>query len=74
MPRDVEETLTGTAALGPAAGVAEPAPVPVDPLRRKLGWLLVFRLTLVTVLLGGTAFWQVSAGGGTPPLACNATS
>ncbi len=69
MPRDVEETLTGTAALGPAAGVAEPAPVPSDPLRRQLGWLLVFRLTLVTVLLGGTAFWQVRVGGVVPRLA-----
>jgi len=40
-----------------------------DPVRRKLAWVILFRLVLDTVLLGGTAFWQVGAGGGTPPLA-----
>lgn len=34
-----------------------------DPVRRKLAWVILFRLVLDTVLLGGTAFWQVGAGG-----------
>lgn len=40
-----------------------------DPVRRKLAWVILFRLVLDTVLLGGTAFWQVGAGGATPSLA-----
>ena len=40
-----------------------------DPVRRKLAWVILFRLVLDTVLLGGTAFWQVGAGGATPALA-----
>jgi two-component system sensor histidine kinase PilS (NtrC family) len=40
-----------------------------DPARRKLAWVILFRLVLDTVLLGGTAFWQVGAGGATPALA-----
>lgn len=40
-----------------------------DPERRKLAWVILFRLVLDTVLLGGTAFWQVRAGGATPALA-----
>ena len=40
-----------------------------DPARRKLAWVILFRLVLDTVLLGGTAFWQVGAGGATSALA-----
>lgn len=40
-----------------------------DPARRKLAWVILFRLVLDTVLLGGTAFWQVGTGGATPALA-----
>ena len=40
-----------------------------DPARRKLAWVILFRLVLDTVLLGGTAFWQVGSGGATPALA-----
>ena len=40
-----------------------------DPVRRKLAWVILFRLILDTVLLGGTAFWQVGPGGATPALA-----
>jgi two-component system, NtrC family, sensor histidine kinase PilS len=64
-----EEVTATTAALGTATGVAPEGPGPTAPLRRKLAWLLVFRLTLVTVLLGGTAAWQVRAGGLVTPLA-----
>jgi two-component system sensor histidine kinase PilS (NtrC family) len=53
--------------LGQAAG-AFPA-APIDPLFRKLGGILLFRLVLVTVLLGVTAAWQLRIGGATPPLA-----
>jgi two-component system sensor histidine kinase PilS (NtrC family) len=34
-----------------------------DPVRRKLAWVILFRLVLDTVLLGGTALWQATAGG-----------
>jgi two-component system sensor histidine kinase PilS (NtrC family) len=40
-----------------------------DPVRRKLAWVILFRLVLDTVLLGGTAFWQVGGSGATPALA-----
>ncbi len=40
-----------------------------DPVRRKLAWVILFRLVLDTVLLGGTAAWQARSGGATPPLA-----
>lgn len=40
-----------------------------DPVRRKLGWVILFRLVLDTVLLGGTAFWQLGSAGATSPLA-----
>jgi two-component system sensor histidine kinase PilS (NtrC family) len=40
-----------------------------DPVRRKLAWVILFRLVLDTVLLGGTAAWQARGGGVTPPLA-----
>jgi two-component system sensor histidine kinase PilS (NtrC family) len=39
---------------------------PARPLRRKLGWVVAFRLVLVTVLLGGTAAWQVRTGAPAP--------
>ncbi len=57
---------SGSPALGPADASA---PSPASPLLRKLGWILLFRLVLVTVLLGGTAAWQVRTGGVAPPLA-----
>ncbi len=40
-----------------------------DPVRRKLAWVILFRLVLDTVLLGGTAAWQARSGGATSPLA-----
>ncbi len=52
-----------------APPAARAVPWMADPVRRKLGWVILFRLVLDTVLLGGTAFWQVGAGGGTPSLA-----
>jgi len=48
--------------------MAEPRAM-ADPVRRKLAWVILFRLVLDTVLLGGTAVWQVRARRGTPPLA-----
>jgi two-component system sensor histidine kinase PilS (NtrC family) len=36
---------------------------------RKLAWILLFRLVLVTVLLGGTAAWQFETGGVAPSIA-----
>ena len=57
---------SGSPTLGAAADL--PAP-PASPLLRKLAWILLFRLVLVTVLLGGTAAWQVGTGGVAPPLA-----
>jgi len=39
-----------------------PAAEPDDGALRRQIWLTLFRLVLVTVLLGGTAFWQWSAG------------
>ena len=58
---------SGSPALGSAAGA--PAPPAASPLLRKLGWILLFRLVLVTVLLGGTAAWQIETGGASPPIA-----
>jgi two-component system sensor histidine kinase PilS (NtrC family) len=40
-----------------------------DPVRRKLAWVILFRLVLDTVLLGGTAFWQAGVGGVQPSVA-----
>ena len=54
-------------ALGSAAGA--PALPAASPLLRKLGWILLFRLVLVTVLLGGTAAWQLESGGAAAPIA-----
>ena len=42
---------------------------PPNPFLRKLGWIVLFRLVLVTVMLGGTAAWQVRTGGAVPALA-----
>jgi two-component system, NtrC family, sensor histidine kinase PilS len=55
--------------MTPAQGVAPATGWMADPVRRKLAWLILFRLVLDTVLLGGTAAWQARAGGATPPLA-----
>jgi two-component system sensor histidine kinase PilS (NtrC family) len=38
-------------------------------VKRKLAWVILFRLVLDTVLLGGTAAWQARAGGAMAPLA-----
>ncbi|HVP66538.1 MAG TPA: ATP-binding protein [Anaeromyxobacteraceae bacterium] len=64
MAKEPAAATSGSPALGP--GAALPVPPPASPLLRKLGWILLFRLALVTVLLGGTAAWQVSDGGGSP--------
>ncbi|MEI6224559.1 MAG: ATP-binding protein [Deltaproteobacteria bacterium] len=40
-----------------------------DSVGRKLAWVILFRLVLDTVLLGGTAFWQVGVGGAAPSIA-----
>jgi len=58
---------SGSSAFGSATST--PAPSPASPLLRKLGWILLFRLVLVTVLLGGSAAWQVFTGGAAPPVA-----
>jgi two-component system sensor histidine kinase PilS (NtrC family) len=55
--------------MSPAEGVVPAAGWMADPVRRKLAWVILFRLVLDTVLLGGTAFWQARSGGATPPLA-----
>ena len=55
--------------MAPAEGVVPAAGWMADPVRRKLAWVILFRLILDTVLLGGTAFWQARAGGMTPPIA-----
>ena len=58
-------------ASGPPLGAPPgPAAAPswrTDPARRKLAWVILFRLVLDTVLLGGTAAWQ--ARGAALPLA-----
>jgi two-component system sensor histidine kinase PilS (NtrC family) len=59
-----------------AAPAAAEAPAPVDPasdpLFRKLSWLTLFRLVMVTVLLGGTALtdfgWTGELAEGPGPL------
>ena len=53
----------------PALAGGPPGEAPARPLRRKLAWVVAFRLVLVTVLLGGTAAWQVRTGGAGTPLA-----
>jgi two-component system, NtrC family, sensor histidine kinase PilS len=40
-----------------------------DPVRRGLAWVILFRLVLDTVLLGGTALWHASGAGATPSTA-----
>jgi len=55
--------------MAPEEGVVPAAGWMADPVRRKLAWVILFRLILDTVLLGGTAFWQARAGGMTPPIA-----
>ncbi len=45
------------------------SPPKSDPVWRKLAWVILFRLILDTVLLGGTALWQAEAGGAIPALA-----
>lgn len=64
MASPLSASPSGSPALGPA--LALPA---ASPLLRKLGWILLFRLVLVTVLLGGTAAWQFEMGGLAPPIA-----
>jgi two-component system sensor histidine kinase PilS (NtrC family) len=53
----VPEAAAGAEQGGPAPGGA-----PEDGIWRRQVWLTLFRLVLVTVLLGGTAAWQWSAG------------
>ena len=55
--------------MAPAEGGLRAAGWMADPVRRRLAWVILFRLVLDTVLLGGTAAWQARAGGVTPPLA-----
>jgi two-component system sensor histidine kinase PilS (NtrC family) len=55
--------------MAPAEGGLPAAGWMADPVRRKLAWVILFRLVLDTVLLGGTAAWQARAGGVSPPLA-----
>jgi two-component system sensor histidine kinase PilS (NtrC family) len=61
--------LAEPAGSSPADRADAGAEAPARPLRRKLAWVVAFRLVLVTVLLGGTAAWQARAGGGAAPLA-----
>jgi two-component system sensor histidine kinase PilS (NtrC family) len=62
------EATSGGPVPAEAVGLL-PATWRSDPVRRKLAWVILFRLVLDTVLLGGTAFWQVGAGSATPALA-----
>ena len=52
--------------MTPAPGVVPATGWMADPVRRKLAWVILFRLVLDTVLLGGTAAWQARAGGVAP--------
>ncbi len=57
------EAARATASLPPPAAALPQGAAETDQLFRKLGWLTLFRLLTVTVLLGGTAFAVWSAPG-----------